>query len=127
MSGIEPKVPYVQCEYDFAKDGGAVGAITMRGGGLPIGAIVTGGTVLVPKAVTSAGSATVALHLESAGDVLAATGKASLTIGTTIPVVPVNSTATNITTTAAAPVTLTIAGAAVTAGAVKVKLEYWLP
>lgn len=127
MSALENRKYVLQCEYDFDKDGGAVGDIAMRGGSLPIGAIVTSGMVYVPTAVTSGGSATVALQLESAGDILAATGKASFTAGATITTVPVNTGATAIITTATGGVTLTVATAALTAGKVVVLLDYYLP
>jgi hypothetical protein len=60
-------------EYDFAVDGGAVGAIPLRGvgvlgGAVPPGAVVHSGYVDVITPLASGGAATVALALESAGD-----------------------------------------------------------
>jgi hypothetical protein len=116
-------------EYDFAKDGGAVGDITLRGPKLPVGAIVTGeGWVKVYTAVTSDGAATVALKITTAEDVLAATGKASFTLNALLDAVPDEAAANAITVaTAAKGVTATVATAALTAGKFVVILEYIVP
>ena len=45
--GLEPAKRVAYFEYDFARDGGAVGDIAMRGDSLPEGAIVTSGMVHV--------------------------------------------------------------------------------
>ena len=112
-------------EYDFAKEGGAVGAITCRGHKLPAGAIVRGGCVDVITAVTSAGSATVALHLVGAADVLTATAKADLSLAALIVVVPVFQTAaTWIRTVATTELVATVAVAALTAGKIQITLDY---
>lgn len=60
--------------YDFAKMGGAVGDIFLRGHSLPKGAVVTNSYMDVLTAITSGTStATVAVAVEGAGDVQAAT------------------------------------------------------
>ncbi len=126
MSGLENRLKSCICYYDFAKEGGAVGDIALRGGALPSGAIVHSGLVTIQTAVTSGGSATVALKLESAGDVLAATAKASL-ISPGVAVVPVITDASKwILTTGAVQVVATVAVAALTAGKLIVELFYTL-
>ena len=123
--GLEPVKRVAYFEYDFARDGGAVGDITLRGDALPNNAIVTEGMVYVVTAVTSGQAATVALKLVNAADVLAATGKATLAINALVDVVPVGTAATAIRTTSAGlkPVA-TVAVGALTAGKFIVALEY---
>ncbi len=75
-------------EYDFAKEGGAIGDITLRGAPIPVGAVIVGGYVDVEAAVTSDLSATVALKVTGTADILAATAKASLSLGALIAAVP---------------------------------------
>lgn len=124
--GLEPAKRVAYYEYDFAKDGGAVGEITLRGPGLPEGAVVTDGKIHVKTAVTSGGSATVALHLLTAADVLTATAKASLSLNAILDVVPVRTAATSIlNTTAGTKLKATVAVAALTAGKFIVALEYF--
>lgn len=125
MSALENRKYVMQCEYDFAKDGGAVGDITLRGGRLPAGAVVVSGIVDVQTSVTSGGAATVALKLVAAEDVLAATAKASLAAGQ-VTVVPVNTGATAVKTTAPTQLVATVAVAALTAGKMVVCLDYYL-
>lgn len=122
--GLENAKKVKYWEYDFSKEGGAVGDITLRGGYLPAGAIVTSGVVHVQTAVTSGGAATVALKLASAGDVLAATAKGSLTANALIDTVPDGTAANMIRLTANAQLTATVAVAALTAGKIVVALEY---
>jgi hypothetical protein len=86
--GVEPALRVAEFEYDFAKEGGAIGNITLRGGKLPIGALVLNAFVYVETAITATGLATVALQINSAGDVLGATAKASLTAGAKLQGVP---------------------------------------
>jgi len=126
LQGLDPVKRVAYFEYDFAKDGGAVGDITLRGGSIPNGAIVRNGAVHVVTAVTSGGAATVALKLKAANDVLAATAKASLTLDAVLDVVPVDTAATSIlNATAGAKVVATVATAALTAGKFIVALEYF--
>lgn len=116
-------------EYDFAKDGGAVGDITLRGPKLPVGAIIYGpGKIKVYTAVTSDGSATVALKITTAEDVLAATAKATLSANALLDAVTDGTAANAVTVaTAAKGVTATVAEAALTAGKFVVALEYIVP
>lgn len=123
-NGLETRKGVAVFEYDFAKHGGAVGDITVDPKLLPIGAIVTSGVIHVKTAVLSSGAATVALKLVGANDVLAATGKASLTLNALLDTVPVGTAATMIRCTAATQLTVTVAAAALTAGKIAVALEY---
>ena len=123
--GLEPSKRVAYFEYDFARDGGAVGTIAMRGDALPDDAVVTNGKIQVQTALTSSGSATAAIQLLSAGDVLAATAKASFTANAILDIVPVSTAATCIRTTSAGLVpSIVIAVAALTAGKITLALEY---
>jgi hypothetical protein len=123
--GLEPTKQVAYFEYDFARDGGAVGDITLRGDSLPNDAIITSGMIHVKTACTSGGSATVALKVESANDIRAATAVASLSANAVLDVVPVGTAATAVRTTAnGRQVVATIAVAALTAGKIVVSLEY---
>ena len=125
MSALENRKYVVQAEYDFSKDGGAVGAVALRGGALPAGAVITSGVVDVQTAVLSGGAATIAIRVENAADILAVTGKADLTVGQLD--VKQDGAATNmIKTTANNGITATIGGAAITAGRFVVALEYFI-
>ena len=124
-SGLENAKKVAYFEYDFSIHGGAAEAITVYGDVIPIGAIITSGMIHVKTAVTSAGSATVAIQALSSEDVLAATGKASLTLNALIDTVPVGTAATAIRCTSTVQsLTFTPAVAALTAGKICVALEY---
>jgi sugar/nucleoside kinase (ribokinase family) len=86
--GLENKMQSWIFEYDFAKDGGAVGDITLRGTPLPVGAVVLGAYIDVRTAVTSGGLATVALKVTGAGDILAAAAIAGFAAGALLIGVP---------------------------------------
>ena len=81
---------------------------------IPDNAIVIMGFVDVIAAVTSDDAATVAIHLASANDLLAATGKANLTLAAQLPMAAV--IAAPIKLTAEKAVTVTVGTAALTAG-----------
>ena len=81
---------------------------------IPDNAIVISGFVDVIAAVTSNGDATVAIHLANANDLLAATGKANLTLAAQLPMAAV--IAAPIKLTAEKAVTVTVGTAALTAG-----------
>lgn len=122
------RIKTVIVEYDFAVDGGAVGAIVLRGVGgagnqIPAGAVITGGYLDITTAVTSGGSATVALGAESATDILAATAVASLTAGRKS-IVPAGTGVTTVKTTVARSLTATIAVADLTAGVFRLVVNY---
>lgn len=81
---------------------------------IPDNAIVIQGFVDVIAAVTSNGDATVAIHLANANDLLAATGKASLTLAAQLPMAAV--IAAPIKLAAEKAITVTVGTAALTAG-----------
>lgn len=123
---LENRKYVMQVEYDFAKEGGAVGDIDLlRGHRLPAGAVVTSGVIDIQTAFTSGGSATVALKLKTAADVLAATAVGSMGAGLK-DTVPDGTAAKMIKTTAAANLVMTVAVAALTAGKAVICLEYYL-
>lgn len=113
---------WAKVEYDFATDGGAISAIDL-GVTIPDNAIVLSGVVEKLTAFASSGSATVALKIEGANDVITATAfdNAQFTAG----IAPAAALAsTQFKTTAARNVTLTIAGAVLTAGKYNFHIEY---
>lgn len=124
LQGLENNLKTAFFEYDFAKDGGAVGDITLRGANMPAGAAIVGGIIDVETALLSGGDATAALKLVNAEDILAATGKASFSLNATLPVVPVFSAATTLKLTANKNLVMSIAVADLTAGKFTVGLVY---
>lgn len=116
--------------YDFATDGGATGAlIPSISDTIPANAIVLGGIVNPVIAVLSGGSATISVGTSAgsgAATILAATGKASLTLDAVIEVLGTNSqAATNkpsFKMTAAGQINITIAAATVTAGRIEINV-----
>lgn len=121
------RTKYARALYDFAVDGGAVSAITLRGDTVPSGAIVVDAFVEVETAVTSGGAATVSLGVESAADLRAAatlaTAPALSTTGTKRSAVR-NGSTDPAKTTAARSVVATVATAALTAGKFSVVVAY---
>lgn len=113
---------------DFGVDGGAVGAITPKQGcSLPDNAVIVGGTINSTTAVLSGGAATVSVGTtagSSATSILAATGKASLSLDALINAVPVFATPVKL--TAAGDINFTVGTAALTAGVIEVTLLYWV-
>lgn len=122
--------------YDYSVLGGAVGDIGLKDDAgndaiLPKGAVVTSVIVAVLTTVTSGGAATVAFKALADGDLLAATGKASLvsTAGSQYTLgIPVMSDVSKfvgpVTADAGAQVKAQVAAAALTAGKIKVFIEY---
>lgn len=113
-------------KYDFAVDGGAVGAITpATSDTVPANAIIVGGTINSTTAVTSSGAATVSVgtRLGSAEDsILTATAKASLSANALLNAVPVFAAPVKL--TAAGQITVTVATTALTAGVIEVWVYY---
>lgn len=124
------KVQVMRAKYDFAKQGGAVGSITLvdsdgQAAQLPSKAIVKQVLIDVITAPTSGGAATLALTTgQGAGDLLGATAKASFT--GLLAGVPVGSAASMIKLTATRTLSLAVATAALTAGKFDVFVEYYL-
>ena len=114
--------------YSFARDGGAVGAITLTSedGPIPNGSLVTSGVLDVTTAFTTAASGTGAISVNAADDVVAATIVSGAPYSSTgrKSVIPVATGATAIKTTAARSPAFTIATGAITAGAFKLTLYY---
>jgi len=115
-------------DYNFAKHGGAISAITVQGDAIPVGALIVGGAVHVRTACTSGGSATVAIGAVSATDLLAATAVASLSLNALLATVVVAQTANTWirVATAITGLTFTVAVAALTAGRIIVALDYYI-
>jgi len=126
--GLEINRKIAVFEFDFAKHGGAVGAIVVSGTPIPSGAIIKEGIIHVKTAVTSDGSATLQIKALTTDDILASTAKASLTLNALVATVPVGTAATSIRATSnITSLTFTVGTAALTAGKVCVALEYLPP
>jgi hypothetical protein len=120
-------------DYDFAVDGGAVGTIALRPGrgtppSVPLDAIIDRAMIEVLVVPTSGGAATVSCGVEAAADVQAAaaiSGAPWSTAGRK------NGTpqaaATSLKTTAARTPSIVVATAALTAGRVRLYLDYFDP
>lgn len=125
FSGVENYKKVAYFEYDFSSDGGAVGDISVGGAVIPAGAVITSGVIHVKTAVTSGGAATVAIKAVGANDILAATGKASLTLNALLDTVPDGAAANMIRVASnVTALTFTVGTAALTAGKIAVALEY---
>lgn len=117
----------LKATYDFAVDGGAIGTILLAASKIvPTGAIILGGIIDPITLPTSGGAATIAVGLGSGAN--AAGLKAAAAFGTYIPgtplaVLPVWS-AGFFETAADQKISVTIAGATVTAGKFAVHIVY---
>lgn len=118
--------------YDFTVLGGVVGDISLVDDAgnpavLPLGAIVHRVMANVILGVTSTGAATVAAKVLNAADLMAATAKASLTTGTFVDGVPVNTAATAkgpVVATQGSTVKVTIGTTDLTAGKIQFYIHY---
>ncbi len=112
--------------YDFATDGGAVGAIALRGPQLPATAVIVGGRWITTTTMTSGGSATIALGSRAAAinDLKTATAIATIGAVGSQALVPVMTAATDVLLTVNSSPAITVAVAALTAGKAKVVLFY---
>jgi hypothetical protein len=108
--------------YNFATQGGAVGAITLQGPALPLGAVVDGGYIDVVTTLAQAAN-TANLQLEAAGDLLAAV-QLNFTAPILKAIVPVSGAAAVKTTTATRVPVLNVTTTAVTAGKFYLVLYY---
>ena len=118
-------------EYDFAVDGGAIGAIAMRGSGsggsqVPAGSVVLGGYIEIDTLFTTGTAATMAISLEAANDIQTATVVSGAPFSTTgrKSITEAFTGATTIKTTVARTLTATIATGTVTAGKGRVVVFY---
>lgn len=126
--GWKNEVSYKKFVYDFAVDGGAVGAISLssKTGSaftLPLNALVKSVLAKVVTTCTSGGAATVAIGNTATPDAyMAATAVASLVanyVGTE------QGTPNSVGAANEQDLTLTIATAALTAGKIEVHVEYY--
>lgn len=114
-SALEGRVMLALFEYDFAREGGAVGDILVGDKIIPPAAVIMDGFYRVITQFTSGGSATLQAKLVGTDDVLASTAVAALTAGVK-DIVPDGTAANMILTTAYTQLTLTIGTEAMTAG-----------
>lgn len=115
--------------YDFATDGGAIGALNLRGDKIPAGARVLATYIDVTTIVTSGGAATVSLGVETATDVRAAAilGNAPSLAAVATPLGAITRATAATKTAAERHIVATIAVATLTAGAFSVLVEYIEP
>jgi hypothetical protein len=118
-------------EYDFAVDGGAISAITLRGGGplgnyIPAGSVILGGYIEIDTLFTTSTSATAAISVEGANDLQTATVVSGAPFSTTgrKAIVPVFTAASSVKTTVPRSIVMTIAVGTVTAGKGRVVAFY---
>jgi hypothetical protein len=121
------RTKWARAYYDFATDGGAVGALNLRGDKIPSGARVLSAHIDVATVVTGGAGATVSLGVEGAADIRAA---ATLTTapkldatGTPVSAL-VNRGTSAVKTTAERHIVATVAVNALTAGRFSVLVEY---
>lgn len=114
-------------EYDFTKDGGAIGEVALKGQPLPKNFRITGGLVETIVAPVSAGLTTISVGTVTGtvANLLAATAKASFTAGSAITTIPL-SIATSVKVTNESQPIINILVAALTAGKIKVFLEGYI-
>lgn len=124
LRGLEPKKNVFLFEYDFARDGGAVGEHVLEGNPIGMERLLTNGKIEVKADLSSEGSATVALSVKAAGDVLAAAAFGGFTAGTIMDTALDGTAATCIDNKVqGAKLVMTVAGAALTGGRFVVALE----
>lgn len=115
-------------EYDFTIDGGAVSTIVLRSddGPIPAGSYISQAVVDVLTLFTTGAGATAALTIEAAGDVVAATIVSGAPYSTTglKSTVLVGTGATMIKTTVSRSPSIVVAVGAITAGKLRLVLEY---
>ena len=114
--------------YDFSKQGGAQGDITLAGEPLPRAAIVWDGVVDVITALAGVGASAAVSTSQSADDLIASAAISGAPWSTTgsKALVPVGDAANSIKMTAARAPKLTIADADLTAGKFNLFIEYYL-
>lgn len=115
-------------EYDFAIDGGAISTIALRSddGPLPAGSYVSQAVVDVLTPFTTGTAATAAITIEAANDVISATVVSGAPYSTTglKSTVLVGTGATMIKTSVSRAPSIVIATGTVTAGKLRLILEY---
>ena len=131
LSGItesgQPVLNRVVAEYDFGVEGGAISTIGLRGDTIPNGALLVNAYMHVDTAFTTGSGATMGISSEGASDVQAATVVSGAPYSTTgIKRLTLTSTSAGIKTTAERTISVVIAVGTVTAGRMRVILEYLL-
>lgn len=119
-----------QFDYNFADDGGVIGDIILAEGVIPDNAVIVGGMIDVVTTLTSAGdTATIAIKVEGANDIVTAVaindGSNPWDAGQQS-VIPDNTAAKAVKTTAKRTVTATVAVQALTAGRFTGFLSYYV-
>jgi hypothetical protein len=111
--------------YDFAVDGGAIGAHPLRGDKIPAGAVIVDSLIVVDTKPESGGAATVQLTAEGEGDLQAAKAVTEAPWSTATPKRgAVTATATPVVTTVARNIVAKVATAALTKGKFRVVVSY---
>lgn len=115
--------------YDYSVNGGAVSSIDLSGGKkLPVGAVLESGYYIVQTAFTSSGSATIALgNATTAAKYLAATAFDNAAYTANTPANFAIGVPSYISVANDGKFKMAIAGAALTAGKMKVVLNYYVP
>jgi hypothetical protein len=117
----------IPCNWKFSRDGGAVGAITLKDENgdpvkLPAGFVVWDSCILVKSQVTSSGLATLAFAANAANDIKTAEAVATFSANARVAGIPVGTAASSVLCTAERTPTLTVASFALTAGELDVFL-----
>jgi len=120
------RTKWAKADYDFAVDGGAISAITLRGDTIPSGALVLSALVKVDTLVATAASGTVSLGIEGAADLrAAAVPSGTIVLSTTgTKLTLATRAAAPLVTTADRAVVATVATGAITAGKFSILVEY---
>jgi len=123
----------LRCNYDFSRDGGAVGSTNLKDSEtgqdckLPSKAIITQVLLHVITGVTSGGAATATITANSAGDLLNAAAKTTIDVADEMSAgIPVGTAATSVVLTAERTMVWAIGTATFTAGKVEVFFFYML-
>lgn len=125
LFGLDPELEFAVSEYDFAKDGGAIGDITLRGSVIPKGAVIRDSFLFVETALTSDGLATIALKSEGAEDILAAEAVANFSASAVLQGVPDWATVADaVVTTDDRSIVMSIATAALKTGKFRVYTSF---
>lgn len=119
------RTKWARAYYDFATDGGAVGAINLRGDKLPSGAVIVSSYIKVDTGLLPTTTSTISIGIESAADIRTAVAAPTApTISTTGVKQGVITNAAPAVTTAERHIVATIAAGTFTAGAFSVFVEY---
>lgn len=119
---LEQKVNKYTLEWDYARDGGAVGDIAFRGPQIPSGFRVTSAFVECLTSLTCGDDGTVSIKMNAGEDLLADSAYSGYTADTCTAGVPVMTAASSVKATADRTVYLTVAGHALTAGKIRLVL-----